>query len=57
MAKWRDAKGQHQRVLGKAWKGRGRPTAGYLTKQAAQRELDEILAEARRSQIVGPSGA
>jgi len=54
MAKWRDVGGQHQRVLGKAWRGRGRPTPGYLTKQAAQRELDAILAEARRGQLVAP---
>ncbi len=54
MAKWRDAGGQHQRVLGKVWRGRGRPTPGYLTKQAAQRELDAILAEARRGQLVAP---
>ena len=52
MAKWRDAQGQHQRTLGKVWSGRGRPTAGHLTKQGAQRELDEILAEARRGQLV-----
>lgn len=54
MAKWRDAAGQHQRVLGKAWKGRGRPTPGHLTKQGAQRELDAILADARRGQLVAP---
>src|SRR5262245_43118159 len=55
MAKWRDGDGQHQRVIGKAWRGRGRPTPGYLTKQSAQRELDAILVEARRKQIVGPT--
>ena len=53
MAKWRDA-GVTQRVLGKVWRGRGRPPAGYLTKQGAQRELDEILAEARREQVAQP---
>lgn len=52
MAKWRDAQGQHQRTLGKVWSGRGRPTSGCLTKQGAQRELDGILAEARRGQLV-----
>ena len=52
MAKWRDAQGQHQRTLGKVWRGRGRPTSGHLTKQGAQRELDGILAEARRGQLV-----
>lgn len=51
MAKWRDAEGQHQIVLGKAWTKRGRPPEGYLTKQGAQRELDAILADARRSHL------
>ena len=56
MAKWRDARGQHQRVLGKVWRGRGRPTAGFLTKRDAQRALDEILADARRKQVSIPAG-
>jgi Phage integrase, N-terminal SAM-like domain len=51
MAKWRDGEGQHQAVLGKAWTKRGRPAEGYLTKQGAQRELDAILADARRHRI------
>jgi integrase len=51
MAKWRDAEGQHQVVLGKAWTKRGRPAEGYLTKQGAQRELDAILADARRNRL------
>ncbi len=51
MAKWRDAEGQHQVVLGRAWTKRGKPAEGYLTKQGAQRELDAILADARRSQL------
>lgn len=55
MAKWRDAAGQHQRVLGKAWTQRGRPREGYLTKQAAQLALDEILADARRGQLLAPA--
>lgn len=55
MAKWRDAGGQHQRVLGKAWSGRGRPAPGYLTKMGAQRELDEILAGARRGHLISPT--
>ncbi|HEX3617743.1 MAG TPA: hypothetical protein VHU61_14480, partial [Solirubrobacteraceae bacterium] len=51
-AKWRDAAGiEHLRVLGRVWAGKGRPVEGYLTKQGAQRELDEILVQARR---VGP---
>jgi integrase len=52
MAKWRDAEGQHQVVLGRAWTKRGRPPEGYLTKQGAQRELDLILADARRSRLM-----
>ena len=32
MAKWRVAAGQHQRVIGKAWIGRGRPPEGQLTR-------------------------
>ncbi len=51
MAKWRDAEGQHQVVLGKVWTKRGRPAEGYLTKQGAQRELDAILADARRHRL------
>src|SRR3954454_25327678 len=48
MAKWRDANGQHQRVLGRVWGRGGRPEPGYLTKRDAQAELDEILAKSRR---------
>lgn len=55
MAKWRDGEGQHQAVLGKAWTKRGRPAEGYLTKQGAQRELDAILADARRYRITSQS--
>jgi integrase len=51
MAKWRDAEGQHQVVLGKVWTKRGKPAEGYLTKQGARRELDAILADARRSHL------
>lgn len=53
VAKWRDARGQHKRVLGKAWSGKGRPPEGYFTKRLAQQALDEILADARRGQLVG----
>jgi integrase len=50
--KWRDAAGvEHKKVLGRVWTEPGRPREGYLTKQQAQRALDEILADARR---VGP---
>ena len=51
MAKWRDADGQHQKVLGRAYVGRGRPPEGYLTKVGAQRELDAILATARAGRV------
>ncbi len=51
MAKWRDAEGQHQIVLGRVWTSRGKPAEGYLTKQGAQRELDGILADARQQRI------
>jgi integrase len=51
MAKWRDAEGQHQVVLGRVWAKRGKPAEGYLTKQGAQRELDAILTDARRSHL------
>jgi integrase len=54
MVKWRDAAGQHQRVLGKVWTGRGKPAGGYLTKRTAQHVLDEILADARRGQLLPP---
>src|SRR3954449_9594467 len=53
VAKWRDGAGQHKRVLGKAWAGKGRPAEGYFTKRLAQQALDEILADARRGQLVG----
>src|SRR4051794_27918454 len=51
MVKWRDAEGQHQRVLGQVWTGRGRPEPGYLTKRQAEARLDEILASARRGRL------
>ena len=37
------------------WTGRA-TTPGYLTKQLAQRELDAILADARRASCVAPGG-
>jgi integrase len=51
VAKWRDGAGQHKRVLGKAWSGKGRPAEGYFTKRLAQQALDEILADARRGAL------
>lgn len=52
-AKWRDENGQHQRRVGPAWTGRGRPPEGYFTKVTAQAALDAILADARRGQLTG----
>ena len=54
MAKWRDGVGQHQRVLGREWKGRGRPPEGYLTRRTAEGLLDAILADARRGRVLAP---
>src|SRR3954468_16310274 len=56
VAKWRDEAGQHKRVLGKAWTGKGRPSEGYFTKRLAQQALDEILADARRGAVVPAKG-
>ncbi|HYR46157.1 MAG TPA: hypothetical protein VER78_04060, partial [Thermoanaerobaculia bacterium] len=53
MAKWRDDAGQHKRVLGRAWTGKGRPAEGYFTKRLAEQALDEILADARRGRLIG----
>ena len=53
VAKWRDANGQHKRVLARAWTGKGRPPEGYLTKRGAQEALDTLLADARRGQLTG----
>jgi integrase len=53
-AKYRLPNGrQVQRRIGPAWSGRGRPTAGYLTKRTAQAWLDELLGEARRGTLPG----
>ena len=41
-------------MLGKVWTGRGKPAGGYLTKRTAQHALDEILADARRGQLLPP---
>jgi hypothetical protein len=50
--KWRDAAGvEHKKVLGRVHASRRPARPGYLTRQEAQRQLDEILAQARR---VGP---
>jgi integrase len=53
VAKWRDADGQHKRVLARVWSGKGRPPEGYLTKRGAEEVLDTLLADARRGQLMG----
>jgi integrase len=44
---------QAQRRIGPAWTDRGRPAAGFFTKRTAQAWLDEVLAQARRGELVG----
>src|SRR6266566_4582168 len=39
--------------LGPAWRGNGRPPAGYLTKKTAEAERDRRLTLARSGQLVG----
>jgi integrase len=51
-AKWRDATGrQHQRRLGDAWTGKGRPLSGHLTRKMADDVLREILVDAGKIEI------
>jgi integrase len=50
-ARWRDQRGQHQKRLGHAWRGRGRPPPGFLRKRDAEVLLEEILVDARRGQL------
>jgi integrase len=44
---------QVKRRLGPAWKGRGRPPAGYFTRRTADEALQELLADARRGTLAG----
>src|SRR5207248_4919718 len=44
---------QVQKKLGPAWTARGRPPAGYFTKRTAEAWLDDVLAQARRGELVG----
>jgi integrase len=51
MAKWRDVAGQHKKVLGRHWTGKGEPPAGYLRQRDAEAQLQGILTDARRGVI------
>jgi integrase len=44
---------QHQRKLGQAWTGRGRPPAGHFTKRLAEQWLRDVLDQARRGTLPG----
>jgi integrase len=48
VAKWRDQHGQHEKVLGPAWTGKGKPPEGFHNERTAGEKLDEILVDARR---------
>jgi hypothetical protein len=50
-ARWRDHSGQHEKRLGQAWTGRGRPPQGFLRRREAESLLEEILVDARRGQL------
>lgn len=50
-ARWRDHTGQHEKRLGQAWTGRGRPAQGFLRRRDAEALLEEILVDARRGQL------
>jgi hypothetical protein len=51
VAKWRDAAGQHKKVLGRDWTDKGPPPAGYLREKEAQAALQAILTDARRGTV------
>ena len=46
--KWRDAAGQHQKCLGPAWRGKGKPGSGYYRRREAVEALEAKLTDARR---------
>lgn len=48
VAKWRDAAGQHKKVLGRNWSSKGEPPIGYLRQRDAEAQLQGILTDARR---------
>jgi integrase len=51
VAKWRDAYGQHKKVLGRDWSDKGTPPAGYLREKDAQAALQALLTDARRGAV------
>lgn len=51
VAKWRDTAGQHKKVLGRHWTGKGEPPAGHLRQRDAEAQLQSILTDARRGVI------
>jgi integrase len=51
VAKWRDPAGQHKKVLGRQWSGKGEPPIGYLRQRDAEAQLQSILTDARRGVI------
>jgi integrase len=47
---------QTKRLLGPAWKDRGRPPAGYYTRKLAEQELQAMLTDARRGTLAIVTG-
>jgi integrase len=45
--RWRDANGEHRKLLGRTWEGHGTPPPGYLRRREANAELQRILVAAR----------
>jgi integrase len=52
-AKYRIDGRQDMKKLGDAWKGKGRPPEGYLTRRMAEAKLDAFLTDARRGTLPG----
>lgn len=47
-ARWRDARGQHRKRIGRAWTRTGPPDPGYFRRREARAALQQILVDARR---------
>jgi integrase len=45
--RWRDGNGEHRKVLGPNWMGKGRPSLGYFRRREAEQALEELLVRAR----------